>query len=155
MGRSPDRTVLVVEDDKDDIFLLQHASKKAGMTGRMTFAENGKHAVELLQALQAQPVAGSHAPELILLDLNMPVMNGLDFLRWLRNEPAWKKVPVIILTTSEDPRDVSSAYELGANAYTVKPNNPSELSDILKAVQHFWLTYNRVAEPGSGDVTGV
>jgi CheY-like chemotaxis protein len=131
--------ILVVEDDKDDVFLIEYACTHACINAELSFAENGKHAIEQL-------LDQSRAPDLILLDLNMPVMNGVDFLRWLRSQAAWQRLPVIIFTTSEDPRDIALSYELGANAYLVKPNIPSELSRILQAVQQFWLRSTDPAE---------
>ncbi len=131
--------ILVVEDDKDDVFFLERAWKTAGLTGRLTFAENGREAVERLQNLKSQPLAERDLPDLILLDLNMPVMGGLDFLRWLRSKSCFVKLPVLIFTTSQDPRDVESSYDLDANAYLVKPDTQIELSKMLKAAQNFWL----------------
>lgn len=136
-------TILVVEDDKDDVFLLEHASKITGFPGSLTFAENGQQAVEWLENRQAQPPAAHDLPDLILLDLNMPVMGGLDFLRWLRSKSEFQKLPVLIFTTSQDPRDVESSYNLGANAYLVKPNSPTELSRMFRAAQNFWLADHR------------
>jgi len=133
------RRILFVEDDKDDVFLIQYACKRAGITEPMSFVENGQRAVAYLQA-----VGTADAPSLIFLDLNMPVMSGFDFLRWLRHHDKWRNVPVIVLTTSQNPADIASAYELGANAYVVKPSDPVELIEMFGAARTFWLTHNQV-----------
>jgi CheY-like chemotaxis protein len=82
-------------------------------------------------------------PKLIFLDLNMPLMNGLEFLQWRSQRPELQTIPVIVLTSSENPQDVIDAYRLGANAYLVKPMSVTELSSLLKSIQAFWLTHNR------------
>jgi two-component system, response regulator len=145
-------TILLVEDDEDDVFLIRRACETAGIAGEITSAENGKAAVTFLEALSASPGAAQKSPEFIFLDLNMPVMNGLDFLRWLRSQARWRKLPVLVLTTSEDPRDISAAYELGANAYLVKPNSLADFAEMLRAVGSFWLRFNR--SPQTADRAG-
>jgi two-component system response regulator len=139
-GRS--KRILLIEDDADDVFLIRHACERAGLIGEISSAENGLAAITLFEDFAAQ-AATDKAPEFIFLDLNMPVMSGLDFLRWLRSAAQWRTLPVIVLTTSEDPRDVSAAYELGANAYLVKPNSATDFANMFKAVNAFWFSFNR------------
>jgi CheY-like chemotaxis protein len=136
------KRILLVEDDADDVFLIGHAFERAGLKDQISSAENGRAAVVLFENFAAQPDC-KDAPEFILLDLNMPVMNGLDFLRWLRSNARWRTLPVVVLTTSEDPRDISAAYELGANAYLVKPSSPAAMTEMFKAVDSFWFSLNR------------
>jgi two-component system, response regulator len=142
MERAGNKRILLVEDDVDDVFLIRHAFQRAGLNDQLSSAENGKAAVTLFETFAAQPDR-KDAPEFIFLDLNMPIMNGLDFLRWLRSAARWRTLPVVILTTSEDPRDISAAYELGANAYLVKPSSPAAMTDMFKTVASFWFALNR------------
>jgi CheY-like chemotaxis protein len=134
--------ILFVEDDDDDVFLLKRVCKKMEIE-RFEFAANGRKAVELLKPLIENPAA-SPEPPIIFLDLNMPEMNGFDFLRWVRSESRLHSSPVIILSTSENPRDIQSAYTLGANAYLVKTSDMNELGNMISAANKFWRQYNRV-----------
>jgi CheY-like chemotaxis protein len=133
--------ILFVEDDEDDMLLIRHVCKKAGID-RFNFAGNGKRAVEALEP-RLKDRAGSEPP-VIFLDLNMPEMNGFDFLRWLRKDNGIHTVPVIILSTSENPSDMQTAYALGANAYLVKSSAIAELGNMISAAYSFWAHYNRV-----------
>lgn len=132
--------VLFVEDDEDDIFLLQRACDKAGLKEPKEFLPNGQVAADYLTDHAEVP----RKLRLIFLDLNMPLMGGLEFLNWLRQQPALAGIPVVVLTSSENPQDMRSAYELGANAYLVKPSSVAALTQLLATAQQFWLGYNRV-----------
>jgi CheY-like chemotaxis protein len=136
------KMILQVEDDPNDVFLLKHAMKKAGMTNPMQVASDGQEAIDYLGG------AGKFAdrekyplPGLILLDLKLPFVMGLDVLKWIREQPNLVPV-VIILTASAEERDVASAYRLGANAFLTKPSEASKLQEIVKAIKDFWLTHN-------------
>ena len=134
-------TFLFIEDDEDDVLLLEHALKKAGINERKQFLANGRRAVEFLE--RGTSASSNRSPFLIFLDLNMPEMNGFDFLQWLRGNEAYQTTPVFILSTSENPRDIKRAYELQANAYLVKGNTLGELIAMLTSAHRFWATYNR------------
>lgn len=132
--------ILFIEDDNDDVFLLKRVCKTLGI-GPITFAANGRRAVEYLTP---RLTGGGAADSLIFLDLNMPEMNGFDFLRWFRGEASMRTTPVIVLSTSENPSDMNTAYELGANAYLVKASDLNELTTMLRAAHTFWSQYNRL-----------
>jgi len=132
--------LLFVEDDEDDVFMLKHVCKRIGIEGT-NFAANGRQAIEYLTAWFRQ--AGDEYP-IIFLDINMPEMNGFEFLRWLRGEAALPAIPVIILSTSESPQDMITAYKLGANAYLVKASALEELATMLGAAHNFWSRFNRL-----------
>jgi len=136
------KTILQVEDDPNDVFLLKHAMKKAGMANPMQLASDGQEAIDYLSG------AGKFAdreqyplPGLVLLDLKLPFVMGLDVLKWIRKQITVAPV-VIILTASAEDEDIASAYRLGANAFLTKPSEASKLLDMVKAIKDFWLTHN-------------
>jgi CheY-like chemotaxis protein len=136
------KTILQVEDDPNDVFLFKHAVKKVGVTNPMQVASDGQEAIDYLSG------AGKFAdrdqfplPGLILLDLKLPFVMGLDVLKWIREQPNPAPV-VIILTASAEEEDIATAYRLGANAFLTKPSEASKLQEIVKAIKDFWLTHN-------------
>ncbi|HEX7860960.1 MAG TPA: response regulator [Verrucomicrobiae bacterium] len=135
------RSILFVEDDADDALLLTHVCNRIGVE-QFSFATNGKEAADFLHS-KIQRGMISEAP-LIFLDLNMPEMNGFEFLEWLRGKSEVYAMPVIVLSTSESPQDMKRAYALGANAYLVKSNALKELRETIAAAHTFWSKYNRV-----------
>ena len=135
------RSILFIEDDADDALLLTHVCNRIGVE-RFSFATNGKEAATLLSSKIASGII-AEAP-LIFLDLNMPEMNGFEFLEWLRAKSEVYSTPVIVLSTSENPQDIKRAYALGANAYLVKSSALKELRETIAAAHTFWSKYNRV-----------
>lgn len=125
--------VMIAEDDADDQLMLRQAFRHVGYQGEMEFCRDG---AELVQRLQ-QP--GRRLPSLVLLDLKMPRMGGLEALEVLRADPRLKSMPIITFTTSDMPRDVRTAYELGANAYLRKPVGLDALREIVGALKRFWI----------------
>ena len=137
------KVVLYVEDEENDVLLFQHAMAKAGHLGPIQVATDGQKAIDYLEG------AGNFAnrddfplPCLVLLDLKLPHVPGLEVLKWIRQEGALA-IPVVILTSSENDDDIAAAYELGANAYLVKPSDIRQLAEIAKAIKDFWLIQNR------------
>src|SRR5205814_6227935 len=136
------RPILQVEDDPNDVFFLQHAMKKAGVANPVQVASDGQQAIDYLKG------AGRFAdrekfpvPCLVLLDLKLPYVMGLDVLRWIRKQPG-TAVPVVMLSASAEDADIATAYRLGANAFLTKPSEASKLVEMAKAIKDFWLTYN-------------
>ena len=137
------RTVLVVEDDKNDALLFQRAFAKTEVPARLQFVPGGAEAVAYLKGENAYGDREAHPlPHLMVLDIKMPRMNGFDVLEWLRKQPGLKRLPVTILTSSDLPIDINRAYDLGANAYLVKPHDLTQMSQVLKRVGIFWLEVN-------------
>lgn len=136
--------VLLVEDDPDDAFLLEDACKRLGHEGMLRVARDGEEAMAYLLG------QGEHAdrlrsplPRVVLLDMKLPRMTGLEVLEWRREQPAMLRIPVIVLTASQSDSDIARAYELGANSYLVKPvDSPSQLA-MVKAVCEYWVDLNR------------
>src|SRR5437867_3833044 len=125
------KTILQVEDDPNDVFLMQHAMKKAGLANPVHIVEDGQQAIDYLQG------AGQFAdrekfpfPGLMLLDLKLPYVMGLDVLKWIRQQPRMPLV-VIVLSASAEDADIAAAYRLGANAFLTKPSQASKLEDMV------------------------
>ena len=122
--------VLLIEDDKIEQMKLQRVTSKFDMNLEIATAENGEQALEILSTLEEV--------NLIVLDLNMPRMNGLEFLTELRKNEKWKYVPVIILTTSSHEEDIQRSYRLGISGYLVKPLRYEDYSSLVSAMFNYW-----------------
>ena len=137
--------ILLVEDNADDVFFMRRAAKTAGIENPMHVVTDGSQAIEYLSGVGEFANRDVHPlPCLILLDLKLPGMSGLDVLAWMQDRPELTTSVVIVLTTSREPRDIHEAYRLGANAYLVKPTSPAQLSELLSAIKLFWITHNVV-----------
>lgn len=136
-------TILVVEDERNDVFFLEYAFQTAGITNPLRVAEDGQQAIDYLAG------AGKYAnrikyplPCLILLDLKLPVKSGFDVLRWIQQQPALKAISVLVLSSSRERIDVNTAYQLGARSYLVKPHSINERLQLARAIKHYWLELN-------------
>src|SRR5436190_12696461 len=127
--------VLLVEDDANDVELLQLAFKSASCPPP-DIAFNGSEAIEAIK-MQARSKQVCW-PDVILCDLNMPVMNGFEFIKWLKRESPCPRTPLIVLTSSVVESDVGKSYELGAAAYLIKPSSHEELQAMAKGLVNFW-----------------
>lgn len=129
-------TVLLVDDSPDDRFLLGFCWEKAGIPNPLLTLDDGQQAIDYLAR------AGRARPGLVMLDLKMPVRNGLEVLAWMRGSPTCRRVPVIVFTASDQPDDIDKAYVAGANSYLVKPSSVVELIELLGAIKEYWLRFN-------------
>ncbi len=132
---TPDKTLnlVLIEDDDIDVMNVKRALERAHVTNPLFVAHNGLEGLELLR--------GNQVPRdrrLVLLDLNMPKMNGIEFLRELRNDPALKATPVVVLTTSDDDRDKIHAYDLNVAGYLLKPVTFTNFVDVMAALNKYW-----------------
>jgi len=144
----PQPPVLYAEDEENDVFLMQRAFRKAGVHNLLQTANDGAAAIRYLQGTGEFADRGKFPlPCLVLLDLNLPRRSGLEVLKWIREQPSVASLPVVILTSSSQHRDIASAYELGANAYLVKPPSSEKL---LKLVETLRDTCLRVPIPAGG-----
>jgi CheY-like chemotaxis protein len=131
-------TVLIAEDNADDIFLLQQAFKKAGAASGFQAVRDGLEAQAYLKGEAAYSDRNAHPfPDVLLLDLNMPRMNGFELLEWIRDDPACNRLIVHVMTASSRDADVQRAYELGANSYVVKPSRVDELVAFVTALRQW------------------
>ena len=140
-------TILYVEDDRNYAELLQCALQQAGLKHRMIHFEDGKKAQAYIRGEGEYADRAKHPlPSVALVDLKMPGMNGFEFLDWLRNASPTRFLPVVVLTSSEDLKDVRKAYQLGANSFLVKPPQPEDLKEMMKMIEGFWMKFNIVAD---------
>ena len=136
------KTILQVEDDENDVVLLRHAMKRAGLANPIHVANDGQQAIDYLQgAGQFADRAKYPFPCLVLLDLKLPYVTGLEVLKWIRQQHG-KGLVVVILTESMENEDVTAAYRLGANSFLTKPSEAGEFEDMAKAINDFWLAHN-------------
>lgn len=135
--------VLLVEDNPRDARLIQRAMEKARMLNAVQVQSDGEAAIEYLAGTPPYDDRDRYPlPELVLLDLKLPRKNGFEVLEWLRAQPGLKRLPVVVLTSSDETPDVSRAYDLGANSYLVKPVESEALVGLLKHVDVYWLVAN-------------
>jgi len=135
------RPLLLVEDNEDDIFFMEHAMKKAGIDNPLAIAKDGREAIELLERALGGNLSDIPVPRLIFLDLKLPRVPGLDVLKWIRGNPRLKTVPVLVLTASKQDQDVEAAYNLGANSFFTKPANTDTLVEMMRVIKDYWLTH--------------
>jgi len=130
------REVLLVEDNAADVRLTREAFRAVGSTATLEVAPDGEYALTLLRR---RVTDGVRLPDLVLLDLNLPRLDGLGVLEALDGDPELGSLPVVVLTTSDQPSDVDRAYALHANGYVVKPLEFDGFIDAVASVQDFWL----------------
>jgi CheY-like chemotaxis protein len=139
--------ILVAEDDPNDTLFLQRAFAKAGVEVPVRFVRDGQEAIDYLQ--QKEPFADAKAyprPTLLLLDLNMPRLDGFEVLDWLRQQPHLGKPLVVVFSSSPAPEDRNRASTLGAHAYLVKPADPRAFVTVVRELEQYWLRFNDASE---------
>lgn len=141
--------ILLAEDNPDDVLMIERAFQTLALSNRLIWVPNGEEAMWYLKS------EGRYAdrnrfpiPCLVLLDLLMPRINGLEFLTWLRRESHFKELPVVVLTTSVFSSDVRTAYLLGANSFLTKPIDLADLTATIRQISDFWLGPCRLPEGG-------
>jgi CheY-like chemotaxis protein len=134
-----ERTILLVEDNPSDVELTRRALARKQISNSMVVASDGEEALEMLTARDAH--RRIH-PAVILLDLNLPKVSGLEVLRRLRADAQTKLIPVVVLTTSNEERDITSSYALGANSYIRKSIDFVAFADTIAQLGRYWLTIN-------------
>jgi CheY-like chemotaxis protein len=137
--------VLLVEDNYGDVLLTREACASSQTPIKVAVAQDGEEALSMLRR------EGRHVeqprPDLILLDLNLPRMDGREVLNTIKHDPSLGRIPVIVLTSSAAEIDVLKSYDLKANSYIVKPSNFDQLQEIVASIESFWLTV--VAHPNA------
>lgn len=130
--------ILLVEDDEVDVMNVKRAFKKYKITNPLYIAGNGIEALEMLRSQNGQSPQVPYIRRLILLDLNMPKMNGLEFLHEVRKDSELKRTPVIVLTTSDEDRDRIEAYNLNVAGYILKPVTFINFAEVMVALNKYW-----------------
>jgi len=128
------KPILLVEDDSVDAMTVKKVLKALQVTNPLTLCKNGEEALEWLNNNR------SNLPGIILLDLNMPKMNGLEFLRVIKSDDAYKIIPVVVLTTSEDYQDKLESYKLSIAGYMLKSFDYNRFIDVMRSVKTYWET---------------
>lgn len=132
-------TVLVVEDNADDVELMLRAMKRNGITNRVVALRDGVQALDYLHGRGEYRDSPVERPEVVLLDLKLPRVSGLEVLADVKADSDLKVLPVVVLTSSTDERDVRRAYELGANSYLCKPDDFAGLLRLMSVLGTYWL----------------
>lgn len=130
--------ILLVEDDEVDVMNVKRAFKKYKITNPLYVAGNGIEAFEMLRSHNNTPPEVPETRRLILLDLNMPKMNGIEFLHRIRDDEVLKRTPVIVLTTSDEDRDRIEAYNLNVAGYILKPVTFANFAEVMVALNKYW-----------------
>ena len=132
--------ILLVEDNEDDVFLMNHALTTAGVTNPVFVVESGQQAVDYLSGVEMyQDRSRFPMPAIVFLDLKLPLMSGHEVLAWIRGQRQLESLLVVVLTSSNEPSDVRRSYSLGANSYLMKPLNARQLLDLAKAFNWSWM----------------
>jgi two-component system response regulator len=134
-------SILIVDDDEDDYLLILEALKEAGMDDTAVhWVKDGIETLEYLSSrLNGNNGSSGQLPSVILLDLNMPRKDGREALKEIKSDPSFRKIPVIIMTTSSADMDVTNSYDLGVNSFIQKPDRFQDLVEIVRTVFHYWL----------------
>jgi CheY-like chemotaxis protein len=142
--------MIVADDDANDIFLLQRALNKSGLPIKARFFRDGVEVLDYLRGEAPYSDRKLHPlPRVLLLDIKMPRKNGFDVLREVRSIPSLKRLIAVMFSSSAQATDIDRAYDLGANAYVVKPSKNEELTSTLRRIHDFWFLANQ-ASPGLG-----
>jgi CheY-like chemotaxis protein len=129
--------ILIAEDDADDRFLLRTAFEEKGYNDKLEFVENGMELLAYLDACQEN--INHRYPKFILLDLNMPKKDGREVLKELKQHKLYKKIPIVIFTTTRNENEIRRCYEMGANTYVVKPASFNDLLNTIEQIRGYWL----------------
>jgi CheY-like chemotaxis protein len=131
--------ILLVEDDEVDVMNVKRAFKKNNISNPLYVASNGLEALEMLRSHNGRPSKVPERRRLILLDLNMPKMGGIEFLQVLRSDPELKGIPVVVLTTSNQDQDRVEAYKLNVAGYLLKPVTFSNFLETMATLNKYWM----------------
>jgi chemotaxis family two-component system response regulator Rcp1 len=140
--------VLLAEDDPGDARLIRRAFETGRSTLELDWVEDGEQALQYLR--QEGPYAEAKRPDLLLLDLNMPKIDGLGVLNAVRTDPGLTDLPVVVLTTSRADEDVLASYRMHSNAYVSKPSRLDELISIVQSLEDFWFSVVILPNAGKG-----
>ena len=143
---SGDHDILLVEDNQDDVDLALHALRRENLANRIFVARDGEEALDFLFCRgMFTHRSFDHPPKLVLLDLKLPKVDGMEVLKQVKSDPRTKTIPVVIMTSSKEERDVMVGYNQGANSYIQKPVDFDQFRETVKRVGLYWLVINQPA----------
>ncbi|MEQ8905198.1 response regulator [Ekhidna sp.] len=147
MGLTNDVQIVLIEDSFDDAELTMRSLKNSNFVNEVVWLKDGEQAINYLQG------KGEYAerdtaikPRLILLDLKLPKLSGLEVLERIKKDENLQKIPVVVMTSSKENKDLDRCYELGANSYVVKPINFSNFMEVTKEISMYWVLINQIPE---------
>jgi two-component system response regulator len=135
--------IVIVEDDPNDSELITRALRKRNLANKIVLLKDGAEALDFLFGQGSFAQMDDAKPRVILLDLKLPKVNGIEVLRRIKSEERTKKIPVVILTSSREDRDLKDAYDLGVNSYVTKPIKFDEFAKVVSDLGMYWLLLNR------------
>jgi two-component system, response regulator len=145
MEEFEDIDILLVEDNPLDAELTMRGLKSQKVANRITWLKDGAEALDYVFRRNAYAGRADKGPRLILLDLKMPRVGGIDVTKALKSDERTKRIPIVIMTSSKEESDIAASYELGANSYIVKPLDFASLAEVARQAGYYWLVINRVA----------
>ena len=138
--------ILLAEDDSTDADFFRRALSGLDSPPELTWCKNGTEAYERLSSF----TTNTSLPRLAILDIKMPGMNGLELLEKLKSDERTRDLPVLIMSSSDEPQDINRAYDHGANGYLVKPNRFQDLRELVGSINYFWIKTNRLRPLADG-----
>ena len=135
--------ILVADDDAQDTMLVKMAVQRASLNLQLASVQDGEEAINYILGKAHFADRRTHPfPKMVLLDLKMPRLSGFDVLDFIRAQPGLRQLPIVIFSSSDDPKDIQRAYDGGANSYLCKPHSNEDLSALLKALEDYWCKFN-------------
>ena len=134
--------ILIVDDNEPDFLALQRVLKKIGAANRLKHCPGGQEALDYLRVADEKP-------GIILLDLNMPGLDGREVLKFLKSDPELHSIPVIVFTTSDSEQDIQSCYDSGVNSYITKPVDLAQLTEVIANVHRYWFSAVKLPVPAA------
>ena len=139
--------ILLVEDNKLDAELTLRALKNGGLANKVLWVKDGQQALDYLFRHGDYAERSDTVPRLVLLDLKMPRVDGIEVLRSIKAAERMRRIPVVVMTSSQEEKDVAQTYDLGVNSYVVKPVDFNAFADIARQSGYYWLAINRTPTP--------
>lgn len=143
------RQILLVEDNPSDVELTKRAFERSGIANDLLVASDGQQALDLLFGTGDAGDAVPPLPAVVLLDLKMPRVDGLEVLRRIRADPRTRRLPVVVLTSSNEEQDIARSYDLGVNSYIRKPVDFLQFAEAIRLLARYWLVLNEQPPPAS------
>ena len=145
----PDETVeiLLVEDSAADVELFTHAFERAALTGRLHVVADGAEALEFMSSAGRYAGRNSARPKIIVLDLKLPKVDGLEVLKRLKSDPRTASIPIVVFSSSQEERDLTASYKLGVNSYVVKSMDFDHFAESVRMLGQYWFQFNQTPTP--------